>query len=76
MVFLDGVFTTNVTKGIQALEVTELNASTSYTISTHTVGTTGLVNQTWVNHTATTSPVPVGLPASITNLHNTTYQPP
>jgi hypothetical protein len=75
MVFLDGVFTTNVTKNTQSLEVVGLNASTAYTISTHTVGTTGLVNQTWVNNTATTAPVPVIPPASITSLHNSTYLP-
>jgi len=57
MVFLDGVFKTNVTKGIQSYNATGLNASTAYTISTHTVGITGLVNQTWVNNTATTSSV-------------------
>jgi len=58
MVYLDGVFQQNVTKGVQEFTATGLNAGTSYTISTRTVGTTGLINETWVNHTASTSPPP------------------
>ncbi|MCX6694284.1 MAG: PEGA domain-containing protein [Methanomicrobiales archaeon] len=74
MVFLDGVFKENVTKGTQTYIASALLPSTQHTISTHTVGTTGLVNQTWVTHTAMTAPIPPVSPASVTNLHNTTYQ--
>ncbi|MDD1709066.1 MAG: hypothetical protein LUQ33_07860, partial [Methanoregulaceae archaeon] len=74
MVYLDGIFQNNVTKGTQTFSANGLNPSTAYTISTRTVGTTGLINQTWVNHTASTAPEPPSPPESITNLHNTTYQ--
>ena len=76
MVFLDGVFQGNVTQDIQSFTATGLNPATEYTIGTRTVGNTGLVNETWVNNTATTAPEPVipVPPGSITNLHNTTYQ--
>ncbi len=55
MVYLNGVFKGNVTKGTQAYTATGLNSSTAYTIGTRTVGTTGLINATWVNSTATTA---------------------
>ena len=45
--------------------------------SINTEGPIGLINATMVTNTSTTasaSPVPVP-PASVTNLHNTTYQP-
>ena len=75
-IYLNGVFKDNVAKGSRRVTATGLTPSTAYTIGTRTVGTTGLINQTWVNSTATTapqSPIPVP-PASVTNLHNTTYQ--
>ena len=56
MISLDGVFKANVTKGVQTFTVSGLNPSTMYTLETRTVGTTGLTNETWVNHTATTAP--------------------
>ena len=55
MVYLNGVFKGNVTKGTQAYTATGLNSSTAYTIGTRTVGTSGLINATWVNSTATTA---------------------
>jgi len=55
MVYLDGVFQGNVTKGIQTYTATGLTPSTTYTIGTRTVGMKGMINQTWVNQTATTS---------------------
>ena len=75
MVYLNGAFQSNVTKGTQVYSATGLSPSTAYTIGTRTVGTTGIVNSTWVNQTASTAPetiTPVP-PASISNLHNTTY---
>jgi len=56
MIFLDGDFKTNVTKGVQTYTASGLNPSTIYTLGTRTVGITGLTNDTWVNHTATTAP--------------------
>jgi outer membrane protein assembly factor BamB len=55
MVYLDGVFQKNVTKGVQAWTAKGLLPSTSYTIGIRTVGETGAINETWVNHTAMTS---------------------
>lgn len=55
MVYLDGEFLTNVTKGVQAWTAKGLLPSTAYTIGTRTVGEMGAINGTWVNHTATTS---------------------
>ena len=57
MVYLDGVFQINVTKGIQTYTASSLIPDTEHTIATHTVGTTGLINQTWVSDTARTAPV-------------------
>jgi hypothetical protein len=74
MVFLDGVFQTNVTRGLQTFTATGLSPSTAYTIASHTVGATGLINATWVNQTAVTAPAPPVAPDSITSLSNTTYQ--
>jgi len=58
MVYLNGVFQTNVSAGVQYYFATGLNPETSYEISTRTVDTSGNINQTWVNHTATTAPLP------------------
>ena len=74
-IYLNGVYKGDVAKGSQSVTATGLTPSTAYTIGTRTVGTTGLINQTWVNSTATTAPQssnPVA-PASVTTLHNTTY---
>jgi hypothetical protein len=60
MVYLDGVFQSNVTKGTQAFTASSLTAGTQHTIGTRTVGATGLVNNTWVNSTARTNP---GIPS-------------
>ena len=55
-VYLDGVFQTNVTKGIRTYTASSLTPDTVHTIATHTVSTTGLINQTWVSDTARTAP--------------------
>jgi hypothetical protein len=73
MVYLDSVFTANVTRGTEWCNVTGLSPGTTYRISTHTVDTSGNVNGTWVNRTRTTSDVIP--PAGITALTNTTYKP-
>ncbi len=56
MVFIDGAFRENVTRGRETYTASPLNPDTSYVISTRTVGMTGLVNETWVNSTARTAP--------------------
>ncbi len=56
MVYIDGVFRANVTKGVQTFTASLLTPATSYEIGTRTAGATGLVNATWVNHTAMTAP--------------------
>jgi PKD repeat protein len=56
MVYMDGVFRANVTKGILTFTASSLIPDTEHTIGTRTVGTTGLINQTWVSDTARTAP--------------------
>ena len=74
MVYLDGTFKTNVTKGVQLYSATGLNPDTQYTIGTRTVDSTGNVNASWVNHTARTAPLPdTSAPRSVTGLTNNTY---
>jgi len=58
MIHLNGDFQTNVSAGVEYYFATGLNPGTSYTISTRTVDASGNINQTWVNHTATTAPLP------------------
>ena len=55
MVYLNGIFMTNVSSGIQFYNATGLNSSTEYQISTHTVDTARIINETWVNSTARTN---------------------
>ena len=55
MIYLDGVFRDNMTKGIRTYRASALQPDTSYTIATHTVSRTGLINETWVNNTARTA---------------------
>lgn len=67
MVYINGNFKTNVTKGIRYYRATSLIPNTQYIISTHTVNASGKINMSWVNHTARTAKDTVP-PASITNL--------
>ncbi len=55
-IYLDGVFQANVTKGSGTFTAVNLSPGTMHTLGTRTAGTTGLINETWVNHTATTAP--------------------
>lgn len=55
MVYINGVFKTNVSKGKQYYNATGLLPDRTYKISTHTVDTGGNVNMTWKNHTARTA---------------------
>jgi hypothetical protein len=73
MVYLNGVPKPNVTKGVQYYNATALSPNNSFEIATHTVDTTGNINQTWVNYTAwTAQSQDTTPPASITNLANST----
>ena len=59
MIYLDGIFQTNVSKPTNSYNATGLTGGTLYELSTHTVDTTGNVNLTWVNDTATTLAPPI-----------------
>jgi len=59
MIYIDGVWQTNTSNNFYS--ATGLSPNTAYTISTHTVDTSGNINQTWVNHTSTTAPLPLNL---------------
>ena len=74
-VYLDGVFKADVPMGTQTYTASGLTPLTAYTLGTRTEGPAGAINATWVNNTSTTALAPPVPPASITNLHNTTYQP-
>ena len=55
-IYLDGEFQANVTKGSGTFTAVNLSPGTMHTLGTKTAGTTGLINETWVNHTAATAP--------------------
>lgn len=55
MIYINGEFKTNVTKGKMSYNATSLIPNTLYKISTHTVDTSGNINLTWKNHTVRTS---------------------
>gem|GEM_PF-3095778 len=59
MVYLDGAWNANVTKGYQNYTALSLSPGTSHEIATHTVGTTGLINPIWVNLTNSTAPAAI-----------------
>ncbi|MGP8330132.1 MAG: NosD domain-containing protein [Methanosarcinaceae archaeon] len=71
MIYLDGVFQENITSGVQCYNATLLTPGTTYEIGTMTVNTTGNINQTWVNHTATTASTMDITPPIISNVENT-----
>ena len=76
MVYLDGTWKTNVTKGVQLYNAPGLTADTQHIIGTRTVDAIGNVNAGWVNHTARTAPLPdTTAPRSVTGLVNSTYLP-
>ena len=87
MVYLNGMFRTNVTRGARSYVATNLAMATPYTISTRTVDTSGNINMTWVNSTSRTAPTAptvtgitptsgtAGTTVSITNLAGTNFMP-
>jgi PGF-CTERM protein len=56
MIYLNGTFKANVSKGVRNYTATGLTPDTNYTIGMHTVDDKGNVNRTWVNDTARTLP--------------------
>jgi hypothetical protein len=74
MVYLDGVFRVNVTKGVRTYTALSLAPGSEHHLATRTVDTTGLVNPDWVNSSARTAPLSPVPQASVTGLRNTTYQ--
>jgi|GEM_PF-468716 len=55
MIYIDGLFQKNVSKGYQSYTASGLTGSADYTISTRTVDTSGNMNQTWLTHIARTA---------------------
>ncbi len=47
MVYLDGEFKTNVSRGVQYYNATGFSQDTQHTIAARTVDTSGNINQTW-----------------------------
>lgn len=73
MIYIDGIFRKNVFKGEQFFNATGLVPDTEHTISTRTVDTSGNINQTWTNHTATTEPDLIPPIITIISPRNITY---
>ena len=67
MVYLNGTFMINVTKGVQTYTATGLNPFTQYTIGTRTVANSGIINETWVNATNWTAPAVISKVGSYQN---------
>jgi hypothetical protein len=74
MVYLNGAFKINISKGTQTYNGSGLIPGALYTISTRTIDIAGNINTTWVNHSARTIP-DMSIPASISNLKNVSYAP-
>ena len=55
IIYINGKFKTNVSKGVRYYNATNLIKNTVYRIGTHTVDYYGNINNTWVNNTAKTS---------------------
>ncbi|NYT06536.1 MAG: hypothetical protein GKC04_09275, partial [Methanomicrobiales archaeon] len=54
MVYVNGAFAGNITKGTETYVARNLRPLSTYTLSTHTVDTSGNVNHSWVNCTTRT----------------------
>ncbi len=85
MVYLNGSFKENVSRGVQCYNATGLAPDTEYTVGTRTVDTSKNINETGVNHTAKTAPphdttpplfgTGSGTYPSISGTHNGTITP-
>lgn len=69
MVYVNGIFKTNVTKGKKIYIAKNLTNNTLYNISTHTVDTSGNINTTWIYKLTRTSKYNTP-PPRISNLKN------
>lgn len=67
MVYLDGTWKANVTKGTCSFTATGLSPATAYTVATRTVDASGNANASLVSHTARTSSV-VAAPPTVTSI--------
>jgi hypothetical protein len=67
MLYLNGTFITNVSSPRNYYNVTGLVPDTFYELGTHTVDTSGNINQTWRNATASTLPLSDAIPPSVTD---------
>lgn len=57
IVYIDGIFKTNVSKGKEYYNLTNLTPDTTYNMSTHTKDTNGSINTTWKYDNARTAPL-------------------
>lgn len=55
MIYLDGIFQINVSKGVRYYNATNLTSGTVYTLGTHTLDNLGNTNTTTVNNTSATN---------------------
>ncbi|MCK5013636.1 MAG: metallophosphoesterase, partial [Candidatus Omnitrophica bacterium] len=69
--YLNGTLLTNIPAPQNYYNITGLLPDTSYELSTHTVDTSGNINETWVNDTAHTLPIPDNTPPTITFISST-----
>ena len=74
MVYVDGMFMANVTKGIQTYTASSLAPDTGHRLATRTVSISGKADLEWVNNTARTAPTQPVPPIGITGLKNRTFQ--
>jgi hypothetical protein len=67
MLYLNGTFLINITALQNYYNVIGLESDTLYELGTHTVDSSGNVNETWVNATAITLPLSDTTPPSVSN---------
>lgn len=67
LVYLDGTYKVTVPKGVRFYNAVGFATDTPHSIATRTIDMVGNVNNTWVNHTARTAPVPSSLSIVINN---------
>jgi len=71
MVYLNGVFQTNVTSGVAWYNATDLIPDTEYTLGIRTFDRSGNINQTIITHTARTAPFDIEPPSTTLALSGT-----
>jgi hypothetical protein len=73
LIYINGIFNTSVKKGVRYYNATGLIANTKYTISTHSMDTSGNIQMAWVNNTNWTARENVLPIIKINAPQNTTY---